>query len=174
MLHPGAPGNKEPTPHDIAGKPSTWGPAFWKSLHSVASQVSKNPSEAERAGLVAFFESLRYALPCNMCKHDYHTILARHPVYPHTASKEALSEWVWRLHNTVNQKLDKNLFPFAIITALYGITAPAHLDPSDLILQVPLVQTKIERIPVPPIPRQQKLLTKTYQATTPTLLLAQS
>lgn len=174
MLRPGAPGNKEPTPHMIAGKPSTWGPAFWKSLHSVASQVSKNPSEAERTGLVAFFESLRFALPCNMCKHDYFNILAKHPVHPYTASKELLSEWVWRLHNTVNQKLDKPLYPFSIITALYGIDPPADLDPTDLILQVPLVQTQIDRIPLSNNIKPSFLQTKTYQATTTTLVLAQS
>ena len=142
-------------------------------MHSVASQVSKNPSEAERAGLVSFFESLRFALPCNVCKHDYFNILAKHPVYPHTASKELLSEWVWRLHNTVNQKLDKPLFPFAIITALYGIDPPLDLDPQDVLLKVPLVQTIITRVSIPNTTHTCHLQKRSCPPPIPVSILAQ-
>ena len=108
--------------------PHFWGKEMWKSMHCIAARIQDHSPELKRKMIAAYFESLQYCLPCVTCQNDYSQLLTFNPVYAHTETKQKLSVWVWRLHNTVNKKLGVPLFPFFHITAMYGIPAPFDAD----------------------------------------------
>lgn len=125
--------------------PYVWGPFFWTSLHVAASQYSLTPTEEERKGFTSFFESLVYVLPCKKCRNDYSEILKYSPVYPHTLSRTDLSVWVWRLHNTVNQKLGRPLFFFSFVHQKYRVDSGSH-NINEMVLVSPKPETIIINI----------------------------
>ena len=83
-----------------------WGPAFWLLLHSAAERIgtrslSRLPQEERRIWL-ALLGSLRYSLPCPVCKKHYTKYLFDHPIP--LFSKESIRGWLFSLHSHVNQQ----------------------------------------------------------------------
>jgi hypothetical protein len=78
--------------------PDVWGPPLWKKLHDVAKK--------DNLGLMktAFEEVLR-DLPCSICRAKLDSYLKENPI------EKPLDFYVWTLHNYVNMKLGKPLFP---------------------------------------------------------------
>jgi hypothetical protein len=86
---------------------SVWGPALWMLLHSSAERIgsqvrSRLPQEEIRiwAGLLS---SLRYSLPCPLCKKHYTEYFASH-----SFTKETIRTWLFQLHFQINQQLNKS------------------------------------------------------------------
>jgi len=83
-----------------------WGPALWLLLHSSAERIgtkvlSRLPQEEKRIWL-ALLGSLRYSLPCPVCKKHYTKYLFDHPIP--LFSKESIRLWLFSLHSHVNQQ----------------------------------------------------------------------
>ncbi len=85
--------------------PDVWGPIFWNAMHIVSLAYPVNPTEAEKAGAKAFFESLASVLPCPVCREHYKEKIAASPIALN--SKGELIVWVWEIHNEVNKMLQK-------------------------------------------------------------------
>jgi hypothetical protein len=86
-----------------------WGPSLWKILHSSAeligsSAAKKIPQEESRIwmGLLA---SLRFSLPCPLCKKHYSTYYNLNPIK--NITKESIRGWLFNLHNEVNKRAEK-------------------------------------------------------------------
>jgi len=87
--------------------PSVWGPIFWTMMHITTLGYPDSPNEQEKEAAVNFFESLRYTIPCPICKQHYSNNLAEMPVREAVGSKQALIRWLFTVHNKVNTQLNK-------------------------------------------------------------------
>lgn len=88
--------------------PAVWGPIFWTMLHITTLGYPDFPTDTEKQGAIAFFESLQYTLPCPICKQHYADNLKRFPVQQAIGSKQQLIRWLFVIHNEVNKQLEKS------------------------------------------------------------------
>lgn len=89
---------------------ATWGPALWMILHSSAERIGTKslrrlPHEEARLW-INLLSSLRFTLPCPLCKKHYSDYFQDHPLLQVT--REAVREWLGRLHHAVNRRLHVN------------------------------------------------------------------
>jgi hypothetical protein len=101
---------------------------MWKSLHHIAANYPLAPTEKDEESFTKFFELLPEVLPCVTCKFHFAQLLRADPVRPHVQSRETLSEWVWKAHNTVNTRTGKPLMGYAHITQVYGVSSATPLQ----------------------------------------------
>ena len=87
--------------------PSVWGPIFWTMMHITTLGYPDIPTDQEKQAAVDFFESLRYTIPCPICKQHYSDNLNESPVRHAVGSKQALIRWLFNIHNKVNEQLKK-------------------------------------------------------------------
>ena len=92
---------------NISMPPSVWGPIFWHAMHIASLGYPVQPTEVDKAGMKAFFESLQTVIPCPVCREHYKQHLKEMPVDEARGSRGDLVFWVWTLHNSVNRMLDK-------------------------------------------------------------------
>jgi hypothetical protein len=96
---------------NISMPPDVWGPIFWNTMHIVSLGYPVAPTEAEKSGAKAFFESLAVVLPCPICREHYAQLLkdsaANGSLEEAVQSKGQLIYWVWDIHNKVNTMLEK-------------------------------------------------------------------
>ncbi|CAM9211944.1 unnamed protein product, partial [Ectocarpus fasciculatus] len=94
---------------------STWGPPGWFFLHCVAAGYPVDPDEYDdirgnarghtRRGYSSFFKNTGHVLPCRFCRESYVHFLSETPVEEYLHSRQALFEWLFVLHNKVNDKI---------------------------------------------------------------------
>jgi hypothetical protein len=87
-----------------------WGPALWMILHSSTERIGfvvlhKLPEEEKRIWS-SLLSSLRFSIPCPACKMHYTTYFSKYPIYSFT--REGLREWLFNLHNDVNNRIGSN------------------------------------------------------------------
>lgn len=80
-----------------------WGPSGWIMLHQItfAYELKQKPS------IKQLFETLPYVLPCKFCRASLSEYMKNDPLEPALSSQALLSEWLYRIHNQVNNKLRK-------------------------------------------------------------------
>ncbi|KRX39981.1 FAD-linked sulfhydryl oxidase ALR [Trichinella murrelli] len=84
------------------------GRSTWGVLHSIAAylpELLNSETQQDMRNLMRLF-SLYY--PCEYCAKDMREELEKNP--PDVLSRRSFSQWLCRLHNSVNQKLGKPLF----------------------------------------------------------------
>lgn len=96
----------------IGMSPAVWGPIFWATMHIVSLGYPSKPSEEDRIGAAAFYNSLATVIPCPICKTHYRTFLKKTPVESVLNSRHELIHWVFDLHNDVNEQLGKSRISF--------------------------------------------------------------
>ena len=89
---------------------SIWGPHAWHFIHTVSFNYPIQPTQQDRENYYEFFHSLSYVLPCGTCQEAYRGKLQKLNILDHLNSRELLIEFVIKLHNLVNQDLNKPLF----------------------------------------------------------------
>lgn len=77
-----------------------FGPSGWQLMHSVASTFSKKNAVHYKQ----FFTAIPYILPCRFCRESSQKFVAEMPPVA-IDSREDLEEWVYQLHDKVNDKL---------------------------------------------------------------------
>ena len=87
--------------------PEVWGPFFWYTIHITALGYPTQPSYAHKKAAKEFYESLKFLLPCPICKEHYITHLEKYPITPHLDRRSDLFRWTLLLHNEVNKSLQK-------------------------------------------------------------------
>ena len=88
---------------------SELGHTTWALLHTIAAYYPNKPSEEKQQQTSIFFKSLPYVYPCKYCADDLLVELEKSP--PKVGNQQELSLWVCDLHNVVNEKLGKPIFP---------------------------------------------------------------
>jgi hypothetical protein len=86
-----------------------WGPALWLILHSSAERIGTTPKynlpHEETRIWIGLLNSLRYSLPCPLCKKHYTSYLLSKPIY--SVDKASITTWLFQLHTAVNNKLGR-------------------------------------------------------------------
>lgn len=82
-----------------------WGPDGWKLLHSITARYPTNPDMKDKHVYSEFFESIQHILPCIYCRNSYTEYITELPVRDHIGSRDALTKWMFAMHNKVNAKL---------------------------------------------------------------------
>lgn len=72
-----------------------WGPDAWRLLHLIATSDYTTKSKS-------FWEMLPFVLPCKFCRAS---LTEYYKVLPVPSKKEDFAEWLYKIHNLVNQKL---------------------------------------------------------------------
>ena len=78
-----------------------WGPSGWECLH----QITFAYEPEQKQTVKELFEMLPFVLPCKFCRASLTTYMKSDPI--DLTSRDALSRWLWRIHNAVNDKLRK-------------------------------------------------------------------
>lgn len=87
-----------PDPDDI-------GRAGWLILHTTAAAFPNYPTAAQREAMRAFITSWSQVYPCSICAYHMRQEVKAHP--PVVDTKEGVSVYVCKLHNSVNKMLGK-------------------------------------------------------------------
>ena len=74
-------------------------------MHIVSLGAPVSPSAEEQAGIRAFYESLQVVIPCPVCREHYKQALVAMPL--RLQSRAELIEWVYEIHNYINEQLGK-------------------------------------------------------------------
>lgn len=120
----------------IGMSPAVWGPIFWTMLHITTLGYPEFPTDAEKQGAVAFFESLQYTLPCPICKQHYADNLKRFPVQQAIGSKQQLIRWLFVVHNEVNKQLQKSQVSWdTFVQNMTGLSKKSAISFSDICSQ---------------------------------------
>jgi len=82
-----------------------WGPDGWNLLHSIAYKYPSNPNKNTKLKYKRFFKSIPYILPCVYCRNSLHQFYKESPIEKSLHNNDALFEWLYKIHNKVNDKL---------------------------------------------------------------------
>ena len=90
--------------------PSKWGSQAWTFLHAVTFVYPENPTEAEKKQYYDFFMSLKNVIPCMKCRTHYEQHLSELPIRSFLETRDSLIDWLYKIHNKVNESLGKPQF----------------------------------------------------------------
>jgi len=117
-------------PIDTYPENAEWGPLFWRLLHVFAEhsgkQINKNLQQDELRLWIHLLEGLKNVLPCDICRTHYSTWLKEHNVevlldMDYSLTNNWIRNYLWSLHNTINEGNDKAVFPFESLHPLYRV-----------------------------------------------------
>lgn len=94
---------------------STWGNPGWFFLHSVTAGYPVDPDDFDssngnsightRRVYTSFFKNTGDVLPCRFCRDSYKLFVKELPIEDYIQSRKSLFEWLFKIHNKVNEKL---------------------------------------------------------------------
>lgn len=120
-------------------KPNEWGPLFWKIFHTLAERAGKQSGEPtkgdEMRAWPLFVKCIAPVIPCEECRSHYESYVAAHPFTlpdSYTAWNSYIRLWFYNLHEWVNQRLEKDRFPFDSLQGTYNSFQPLSTWISDL------------------------------------------
>jgi hypothetical protein len=87
--------------------PEIWGPIFWAMMHIVSMAYPDDPTYSEKRAAKDLFNALAQLLPCPVCRTHYKETIQKIPVETWLDNRTSLIEWVWMVHNAVNERLGK-------------------------------------------------------------------
>lgn len=82
-----------------------WGPDGWLMLHSTMYYLPEKLTETEKKKLIKFIKLTPKLLPCKYCRISMSKYIKALPIEKYISSKERAIEWIYKLHNKVNNKL---------------------------------------------------------------------
>ena len=99
--------------------PEVWGPFYWHVIHIVALGYPAEPSYSDKKAAKDFFESLKFLLPCSICRKHYIQHFQNNPITPALDNRNSLIKWTIDIHNQVNQMLNKPVWTQEEVVAYY-------------------------------------------------------
>jgi len=82
-----------------------WGPHAWFLIDSVCIGYPNNPTKKYKKNMKKFIYSLRYLLPCIICRNHFKTFCKNNPLdYDILKSKKKIILWIIKAHNNSNEK----------------------------------------------------------------------
>lgn len=82
-----------------------WGPDGWLFLHSIMYYLPEKITTTEKKKLIKFIKLTPKILPCKYCRISMSKYIKSLPIEKYAGSKDRAIEWIYRLHNKVNNKL---------------------------------------------------------------------
>ncbi len=95
-----------------------WGRSGWKFLHAITFAYPMNPTSKTKKRYLQFFRTLKYVLPCPVCRAGYAKNVKSLNM-KHMMNRTTLSMWLVGVHNQVNFKLGKKLFNYKTVRKMY-------------------------------------------------------
>ena len=86
-----------------------WGPAGWEFAHAATYGYPLEPTDEEKQWYKTFFTSFGHVLPCRFCRESYQQFIQSGETAltdDDLKSREALTSWLKRVHDAVNDKLE--------------------------------------------------------------------
>lgn len=100
--------------------PTIWGPTRWRELHRKTATYPVKPNAQDKQNVERYFETQFEAkIPCGSCKEGYRRFKRILPVKYYVNSRKELMFWGYLLHNLVNGKLNKPLYPYSLFVEKY-------------------------------------------------------
>jgi mitochondrial FAD-linked sulfhydryl oxidase len=96
---------------------SRWGPALWRSIHTICRMYPQTPSDKDKAAYKAFLERLADVIPCDECASNYQKNLRA------MQDGDSLFAWSVRMHNAVNHELGRKS-DWTVDAAMRALNAP--------------------------------------------------
>jgi Erv1 / Alr family len=85
-----------------------WGPAYWTYLHTSATQYPANPNRSDKLKMKELIRNFVESIPCeDPCQIHARKFIKNNP--PALDNRKSLLEWTCALHNSVNEKLGKDI-----------------------------------------------------------------
>lgn len=100
--------------------PEVWGPFFWHTIHITALGYPTEPTYAHKKAAKEFYESLKFLIPCPICRDHYEEHLSKHPITPYLDRRTDLFRWTIMMHNEVNVMLGKKTWTEAEVIRHYS------------------------------------------------------
>tara|TARA_B100001093_G_C26368271_1_gene817669 strand:+ start:230 stop:670 length:441 start_codon:yes stop_codon:yes gene_type:complete len=100
-------------------KPAIWGPTAWIYLHLISLSYPDNPTRQDIDNNKFFLEYFGKTLPCSKCKNNFKNHLKSFNINYALRSKTNYIDFIWKLHNKVNEDLNKNKLAFNNFIAKY-------------------------------------------------------
>lgn len=131
--------------------PKVWGPILWRKLHTLTFKYPikidpNNPIDRKIQQTVKqLFMDLRNTIPCKKCRDSYRIFLKEMPIDPHLGSRDALTRWLYRLHNKVNAKL-RNLERTTYVKSIQQLEEQARIrrmSPNEFTIMKKMLKDKI-------------------------------
>jgi len=84
---------------------------IWFTIHLTSLNYPVHPTKVDKQHFQTWFESLQWTLPCSVCANNFWGNLQELGWNPqvHLANRHSFVTFVWRLHNFINKKLNKNV-----------------------------------------------------------------
>ena len=82
-----------------------WGPSGWMFLHSITSIYPIKPSTNDKILMHEFMNIICNILPCKYCRISFAMYSKTLDIIPYLESRQLLCEWLYKMHNKVNNKL---------------------------------------------------------------------
>lgn len=110
---------------------SEWGPATWKTIHTIASAYPDEPADRHRRAMFSFLTSLPDLLPCGECGRHMRLMLedgmgGLPPLNTQNdyrlSSRDEAFGYTVQMHNTVNKRLGKPVHSLDETNAYYSLT----------------------------------------------------
>lgn len=91
---------------------AVWGPLGWMTLHSISTSYPEAPTIAEKQLVGSWLEMFRDTITCPHCREHFTEIHKNYKrLFPNFLdSRQNLSIFVFRVHNTVNRRLKKPIY----------------------------------------------------------------
>jgi hypothetical protein len=96
-----------------------WGPGLWIGLHCMTFNYPETPTQTDKDHYKTFFESLTFMLPCVYCRESYTIYIKYLPINDFLHDRFGITYWLYRIHNLVNQKLQKPMIDFIDCCIIY-------------------------------------------------------
>jgi|SRR5579885_2196131 len=84
--------------------PTFWGPSAWTMIHTLSSTAT---TKEKRRLYVEWLNNLTITIPCEKCRLHFIENIKNLPVEPYSKSNVSLFYHSWKLHDIVNEQLNK-------------------------------------------------------------------
>ena len=87
---------------------NVWGPLFWDWFHNLSICYPTNPTYDNAYEAYSKIENFINSLPCPNCKNHAIRYIQTNPI--NLTNSKNFQLWVWKFHNSVNQRTGKRSF----------------------------------------------------------------
>ena len=97
-----------------------WGPHMWFVLHTITFNYPIEPKKEDIKYHSDFLYSLKYVLPCSVCRRHYKRHIRENPPKNALKNRDNFIKWMIDLHNEVNGETGKkNTYTYQEIISRY-------------------------------------------------------